>query len=242
MHTRLSIRWSLALLLALVLAEAARPAETGTVTGSIDRPGEVTAVQAIDRDSGKKYPGQIDARTGQFTITGLPLGATYDCILDAGPVRLEGVNLRVPRSDYEEEQPLSREDSETIEKIARSLNKFENEIDILRVTGNIQHAAAVLNKRRTTPFYESKPGEIIWRLELWHFTKPEDHWIKSPDELGVIHYRERLQKSVYEKKALTLDPALGGIELTAKQPRVDLGRMTLPSREPGIRLRGEKTK
>lgn len=99
MLTRLSIRWSLVLLPALVLSPGARAADTGTLTGSVDRPGEVTAVQAIDRESGKKYPGQVEARTGQFTITGLPVGATYDCILDAGPARLEGVCLRVPRSD-----------------------------------------------------------------------------------------------------------------------------------------------
>ena len=33
----------------------------------------------------------------------------------------------------------------------------------MTITGNIQHAAVILNKLRTKPFYESKPGEVIWR-------------------------------------------------------------------------------
>ena len=98
----------------------------------------------------------------------------------------------------------------------------------------------VLNKRRTTPFYESKPGEMIWRLEVWHFEKPEEHWLKSQDELGVVLYRERLQKAEFAKKSLTLDPALGGVRPDKKQPNVELGRVLLPSKEPGVRMRAEK--
>src|SRR5579872_1976889 len=106
MTARLSLWWSLALLLA---AAPSRGADTGTITGTVDKPAAVTAVTAIDRETDKKYPGKVDVKTGRFTITGLLLGKTYDCILDAGAVRLEGVNLKVPRSDYEEEQPLSKE-------------------------------------------------------------------------------------------------------------------------------------
>src|SRR6185437_6767706 len=221
---------------------SAHSAETGIIRGSVDKARDVTAVTAINRTNDKKYSGTIDAKTGAFIIKNLPLGMTYDCILDAGPVRLEGVNLKVPRSDYEEEQPLTKEDIETITKTARSLNKFENEIEVLTVSGNIQHAAVVLNKKRTTPFYESKPGEMIWRLELWHFEKPDETWIKVQEEFAIVFYRQRLPKSDFAKKALTLDPALGGIKLDAKQKNAELGAITLPSREPGIRLRAAKNK
>jgi hypothetical protein len=235
----------LRLSLAAILLAGALPvlgAETGTIRGKVAKADLVTAVTAIDRATDKKYPGKIDAKTGQFTLADLPLGATYDCILDAGPVRLEGVNLKVPRSDYEEEQPLTKEDIETIKKTALSLNKFENEIEVLTVAGNIQHAAVVLNKKRTTPFYESKPGEMIWRLELWRFEKPEETWIKVQDEFAIVFYRQRLPKTDFDKKALTLDSSLGGIKLDAKQKKVELGTVTLPSKEPGIRLRAEKNK
>jgi hypothetical protein len=221
---------------------AVRAAETGTIAGTIDKPARVTAVFAIDRDNdNKKYPGKVDAASGRFTIDSLPLDARYDCVIDlAGGGRLEGVNLKVPHSDYEKEQPLTREDVETITATAKSLNQFEDQVEVLTVTGNIQHAAVVLNKLRTKPFINSNPGEVIWRLELWHFARPEETWIKDQEELGIILYRERLQKKDFDRKSLTLDPALGGVRLTEKQPRADLGRVELPGAEPGVRLRPVK--
>jgi hypothetical protein len=221
--------------------QAARAAETGTITGTVDKADQVTAITAIDRDNdNKKHPGKIDAKTGRFTIEGLPLDAVYDVILDYGGARLEGVNLKVPHSDYEKEQPLSKEAIEEIKKVARLLNQFEDTIDIMTVTGNIQHAAVLLNKRRTKPFYGAQPGEMIWRLELWHFEKPDETWIKDQEELGVVFYRERIQKADYDKKVLTLDAALGGLKPTAKQPAIDLGPVQLPAKEAGIRLRPVK--
>jgi len=73
---------------------------------------------------------------------------------------------------------------------------------------------------------------------LWHFDKPEEHWIKSQEELGVIFYRERLQKRDFEKKSLTLDQKLGGVKLTAKEPAADLGRAPR-GRKPGRRTAGQ---
>ena len=214
---------------------------TGTINGTIDKPDTVKTVLAINRTNDKKYPGKLDAKTGQFTIDGLPLNTAYDCVIDFGKARWEGINLKVPRSDFEEEQPLPKGDIETIKTTARSLNKFEDQIEVMTVTGNIQHVAVLLNKLRTKPFYESKPGEVIWRLELWHFEKPDETWIKSQDELFLVLYRERLQKTVYDQKSLTLDPALGGLKPTTEQGKVDLGKMQLPGTEPGIRLRPVKT-
>lgn len=226
-------------LLGLLVVTLAGARETGTITGTLVDAKGVTAVAAVDRseDADKRYKGKVDPTTGRFTIPGLPLDATYDVVIDAGTTRLEGVNLKVPRSDFEEEMPLTRDDLTEITKICKLLNKFENEIDVLVIEGNCQHAAVLLNKRRTTAFYESKPGEMIWRLELWHFEKPEEKWLKSQELLGVIFYRERLQKSAFAKKALTLDAKLGGVKLTAKEPAADLGKVALPDGKPGIKLR-----
>jgi hypothetical protein len=226
-------------LLVLLVAVAARAAETGTITGTIVVPKGITAITAVNRadEVDKKYKGTLDAKTGKFVIEMLPLGAAYDVVIDVGMARLEGVNLKVPPSEFEEEQPLTTEDRAAITKVCKLLNKFENEIEIMTITGNCQHAAVLLNKKRTTPFYESKPGEMIWRLELWHFDKPEDDWIKSQEYLAILFYRERLQKTAFEKKSLTLDPALGGISLTAKAKTVNLGTVTLPEGKPGIKLR-----
>ena len=107
----------------------------------------------------------------------------------------------------------------------------------MTITGNVQHAAVLLNKLRTKPFYESKPGEVIWRLELWRFEKPEETWVKVQDDLFLVLYRERLHKADFDKKALALDPALGGLKVTEKEATIDLGKVTLPDKKPGIRLR-----
>jgi hypothetical protein len=227
----------------LAIAALAGPATAGTgvITGRVEKPATITAVSAINRDEpDKPYRGSIDTQTGVFTIKDLPLDCAYDVILDAGPTRLEGVNLKVPRSDYEEEQPLTREDVETLKKIALSLNKFENRVEVLAVAGNIQHAAVLMNKLRTEGFINSKPGEVIWRLEVQRFERPDDSWVKRQDELAVVHYRKRFQKTEFEKVALTLEPVLGGIEVTAKQPEVKLAPVAGPSPEPGVRLRQKK--
>src|SRR2546423_381064 len=136
MHPR---RSALALF-AVVIGLASARADTGTITGVVDRPAGVTGIVAIDRseETDKKYKGKIDPRTGRFTISGLPLKATYDVVIDMGAVRLEGVNLKVKPSDFEEEMPLTKEDIATITKISKDLNKFENEVDVMTVTGNCQ--------------------------------------------------------------------------------------------------------
>ena len=219
----------------LTLPLSAQP--TGSITGTVDPPGAVSAVTAVDRKSGKTFRGRCDATSGEFTIDGLSIGVDYDCIVDAGVVRLEGVNLKVPRSDYEVEQPLSAEDIETIKTKVRSMNKFEDVVGILAVEGNIQHAAVLLNNLRTRFFYASEPGEVVWRAELWHFERPEETWVKVQDELFVVLYRERIPRKVYDKKSITFDPRLGGLRLTAKRPKMDLGRVKLPAAVPGVRLR-----
>ncbi len=225
-----------AALLTLLFAAA----DTGTITATVDKPEQVTSVVAVNREDDKQYKGMVDAKTGKLTVTGLPLGSTFDLLIDQGTVRLEGVNLKVPRSDFEEEQPLAKEDVKTLKEKAKELNQFEDTIDVMTVTGNIQHAAVVLNKLRTKPFYESKPGEVIWRLEVWRFEKPDEAWIKVQDELFLVLYRQRLQKADFDKKTLTLDPALGGIKLTEKQTSIDLGKVALPGKEAGIKLRPVK--
>lgn len=214
-------------------------AHAATITGMINQPKAVTSVVAVDRQSNKRYPGKIDAATGKFTIEGLPGDAAYDCIIDFGKARLEGVNFKVPRSDYEEEQPLSDDDIATIKAKVLSMNKFEDKVEVLSIRGNIQHASILLNKLRTKPFYDSKPGQIVWRAELWHFERPEETWLKVQDEMFIVLYRERIQASEYEAKSITFDPALGGIALPDANATADVGKVVLPDAKPGVRLRGQ---
>jgi hypothetical protein len=217
-------------------------AAAGIIRGSVDQPSLMTAVTAINRENDKKYPGKVDPKSGQFIIENLPLSTTYDCLIDFGGAWLEGVNLKVPRSDYEEEQPLSKDDISALKASVASLNQFEDKVEVLAIDGNIQHAAVLVNKLRTRPFINSQPGEIVWRLELWRFEKPDETWIKVQDELFLVLYRERIQKTVFEKKSLTLDARLGGLQLTQDKKAVDLGMIRLPAKEAGIRFRTQEAR
>ena len=203
----------------------------------------LTAAFAIDRATDRKYPAVVDAESGKFAIEGLPDGAKVDCVLDFGPARLEGVDLIVPATDEDgnEADPIQPEDVEALKSTTKALNKFEDEVEILAVRGNSAHAVVLITKLRTTPFFGSKPGEVIWRPELWHFEKPDETWVKVQDELFLVLYRERLMRADYDKKAITFDPALGGIAVDAKTP-ADLGRIEPPQATPGVRFRAPKTK
>ncbi|MDA1054286.1 MAG: hypothetical protein O3C40_27895 [Planctomycetota bacterium] len=223
-----------------VLDARAADKTSGSIEGLIES-AKVTSIVAVNRASGERIPGKIGTPIGKFGITGLPLDATYDLIIDFAGSRLEGINLKVPRSDYVEEQPLSEEDIETIRDKAMRMNKFEDVVEIRTVQGNIQHAAVLLNKLRTRPFFASQPGEVIWRAELWHFERPEETWVKVQEELAIVLYRERIQSSAYTAKSHTFDQALGGIELTSEQPTIDLGLIKPPITKPGIHFRATNT-
>ena len=236
----------------IVYADDAAPVVkpvVGTISGKLDKPDQVLKIFAIDRtqlDRNLEKAARIIVEEGKVSPDGtfsIPVqsGKRYDVIVDyRDGSRLEGVNLNVKRSDFiEEDPPLSKLQAEKIRKIIALLNKFENEIEVMSLTGNAQHAVALLNKRRTTPFINSIPGEIIWRLEVWRFEKPEDgdYWLKDPEELFVIYYRERLPRAKYDAKMIMLDAKLGGLSVSEKSPKVDLGPIAMPEAKTGIRLR-----
>lgn len=237
--------WPVLIVLITMLPASAAP--KGTIRGTVEDPKSVKSIRLVNRKTKKSYAAKFNQQNGRFEAAGLPIKATFDCIVDYKFGRLEGVNFKVKRSDYEEEQPLSKEDRKIIRRKVLGLNKFTDQVKILAIKGNIQHAAILIHKLRTKPFFDSKPGEVIWRAELWHFQRPEETWLKDLDELWIVLYRERIQRAVFDKKSVTFDPKLGGISITAKRPTHDLGTIKTPSRKRGVRLRpapsvGKKTK
>lgn len=216
-----------------------RHGSEGAITGRLGEGADANAVAAIDRRAQQRYTGILE-RDGTFRVTGLRVGACYDLAVDYQQARLEGVDLRVPPSDYEQEQPLTDEDRQELRERMQRLNRFEDVLEFLAIEGNVQHAAVLVNKLRTRPFFGSKPGEVIWRAEIWHFTRPEDHWVKTSDELFVVLYRKRFSRQDYDQQTITFDPRLGGLCLTAEMPVIDLGTIVLPAPRPGIRLATEQ--
>lgn len=214
-------------------------AATGMVMGRLTGEDVVIGITASCRADGQRYVGVVDSARRRFEITGLPLDRDLDCIVDYRGARLEGVNFKVPRSDYQDEQPLSAADAQFIRERVLKMNVFEDQVAVLAVDGNIQQAVVLVNKVRTKPFVNSKPGEIIWRVELWHYERPEEDWVRAQEDFHML-YRERIPRAEFEKKSVTFDPALGGVRLTAEHPTVDLGEITPPTTEPGIRYRDER--
>ena len=216
-------------------------AETGTIFGLIEKPETVKNVCAIQRDDKPKtYPGKFDPKSGEFSIPNLPLEQEVDLVIDFGNGRLEGVGVKVKKTDFVDgDPPLIKADEAKLKEITKMLSKFEDVHEFLAVNGNAQHAAVVVNKLRTMPFYESKPGEIIWRLEVWFYEREEldDPWVKEQDTLFIVLYRERMQRTAYDKRSVTLDAKLGGLKLTATETKLDVGKVLLPEDKPGIRFR-----
>ena len=236
--------------LMLLVAVDARAGEVGIVSGTFEKPGTIKSVAAIDRawrDEAinkpmppRPIPVKFDAKSGEFAFE-LPADKVVDLIVDyQNGTRLEGVNLKYKRSDFvEEDPPITTGDVEKLKVLTKNYSKFENEHEIIAVAGNAQYACVLVNRLKTTPFYEQKPGEIIWRLELLHFEKPEDaeYWVKDQDRVFTLYYRERLQQKAYAAKSITLDPKLGGIVVTKDRPKLAIGVVTAPDEKPGIKLR-----
>ncbi|HUY36545.1 MAG TPA: hypothetical protein VMV69_27665 [Pirellulales bacterium] len=222
----------------LLLAALTTPAsaQTGTIKGTLDPCDAAATLAVVDRATGKKYAAQLDEASGQFEVADLPLAGAFDILIEAGASRVEGIDLSVPRSDYEEEQPLSEDDARSIKRKVAALNQFEDTVEVLAVEGNIQHAAVLVNKLRTKPFYGSKPGEIVWRVELWHFERPDETWVKARDELFLTLHRERLAHAAYKRNSVTFAPRLGGIRLSTDSPTADVGTIQLPPAESGVRV------
>ena len=232
-------RWMLFVILFGLLPVQINASEKaiGSIRGIVKQAEDIVSVKAVNRQSGKQFVGIVDVKAQKITVPALPIEAAYDVLIETKEQLLEGINLTVPRSEYEEEQSLAEEDVKTIREKVLGLNQFEDVVEILTIEGNIQHAAILLNKVRTKPFVNSLPGEVVWRAELWHFQRPEETWLKATEELFIVLHRERLQGDAFEKKSVTFDPALGGITLTEDEPKRDLGRIELPAVKPGVRLR-----
>ena len=220
----------------------AADAATGALRGVLAPASNVTAVAAIARVNDAVWPGVYDAASGRFEVAGLPLGTSLDLrVTYAAGARLEGVNLRPTLSGntaLEDDEPLPDTERDDVCKRIRRMIVFEDIVDIVAATGASRHVCAMVERIRNRPFYASKPDELIWRLEVWRFEKPEDTetWTRVGDAEGVL-YRARMSRAALHAMRLTFDPRLGGLCPTAAAPVRELGTVRLPEVTPGVWLR-----
>ncbi len=84
------------LVLAAALATGA-DAPAGEIAGVLKFPERARSVAALDRETKKSYPAELDAKTGEYRVRNLPAG-TYDLVLETAAGRVEGVDLKPPES------------------------------------------------------------------------------------------------------------------------------------------------
>ena len=217
-------------------------ANTGAFRGVLAPASNITAVAAVARSNDAVWPGVYDAASGRFEIAGLPLGASLDLrVTCAGGVRLEGVNLRPTLAGddaLENDEPLPDAEREDVCRRIRRMIVFENIVDVVAAVGTSRHVCAMVQRIRSSPFYASKPDELIWRLEVWRFEKPEqtETWTRCGDAEGVL-YRMRMSRTALHAMRLIFDPRLGGLSATEAMPARELGMVNLPVVGPGVWLR-----
>ncbi|NNM85215.1 MAG: hypothetical protein HKL96_05600 [Phycisphaerales bacterium] len=200
-----------------------RAAKTVTLTGVIHSPSAIGKIEAVNRvradvqavSRGKAgpwvFPGSWDSATARFTIPNVPVGHHYDLIVWNKQARWEGVNMEYyrPFTPYGHWTAADRDWLDTfIEKVRR----FTNYKRPLWVAADHRHATAVIMQLRTTHFYSSKGGELIFRVAVWYFQRFYGGWQKI-DNMGIVITRWRGPGDQIPNPWQYL-PAIGGIKIS----------------------------
>ena len=233
-------------LVTLALSAAAAHAQTGSIRATVDTEATITGVQIVRTlytavgVEHTAHAATIDEH-GLVTATDLPLGGRYALKFATDTGTVQGWDATVPESDYVEEWPLEAESVAIIhEKIGGKFGgSYDDQVILLDLQGNIQHAAALTTQLRRRGFVTGAgrvDNEWTWRVQRyeWHYPD-EDTWV--PDQ-RVPYYalvRRRLAPEDYKAVSVTYARHLGGIELTEDRPNVDLGTVIVPVPQPGIR-------
>ena len=210
-------------LLVLLQAHALPSADLtrdGVIIGRIEPSDMVQSIAAVDRDSKQTVSGQIDRRNGAFRIAGLVVGTRYDLILETTLGRIEGVDMTVAPANSgtatsrPATKPSSRAFSDSdrgaIEQLVAGPERFADEVRILLLNGVGDRAAALVEKLRTRRFHHGKPGEVIWRVELWYFAFWYGGWARQPHAERVL-YRQRMPRSQLDATTWVFTDRLGGV-------------------------------
>ncbi|MFQ6048332.1 MAG: hypothetical protein ACE5K7_03095 [Phycisphaerae bacterium] len=195
----------------------------------------VLSVAAIDRGAGKTIAARWDPATGRFELTGLTVGRRYDLLVQTRTGRIEGVDLQAhpdlptPASSSRPalDGQLSDRDRRAIERLILTRQRFADQVRILALRGDSRHATALVEKLRTHPFHDSKPGQLIWRVELWHLAWRYGGWMLLPDRRVIV--RRRLTRQQFQRLNCLFSPRLGGIVARPPEACRPL-HLTLPQR------------
>lgn len=242
-----SIGWLVVVLVAA--AGTARAGATGSITltlapmqdrrvvkaVAIDRsPQILTTSKGVKRDIGmgsRTYPGAV--AKGVIRFAHLPLTGRYDLKLtfDNGAV-LAGWDATVPPSAYVGDPPLRPVDRAAIEKKLANdqFTAFSDEVRVLDITGNADHASVLVMKLRKRPTVGGPKGAKPWifRIERWAWYTGDGPtwtpWFKRP---FYALTRERIRPQAFRSLRLGYVRSLGGIALARQKPAVRIGPVTI---------------
>jgi hypothetical protein len=185
-----------------------RAPAAGTISGTIAPAKQVDRLQAVSRVTKQGYfPATFDKATGKFLFKDIPGDATYDlCITTADGRTFEGIDLEMPDArlarlaDQRRKQlhmpapPAHAFSADDANGILEYIAKTEDFMDIRRalyLQGHGDHATALVELLRTKEYYAAKPGELIWRVELWYFQFSHGQWERIAETERVLR-RERI--------------------------------------------------
>lgn len=177
------------------------PPKTGSVTGTLSPAGIIKELRAVSRVTGDNFlPDQFDKATGRFTFDNLPGDARYDLIISLADGRgIEGIDLDFVDSRLlrlaeqrrrqlglpaEPPRPFTAADAQEILKFVTDLKDFMDIRRVLYVAGQDRRATVLVELMRARDFHAAKPGEVIWRVELWYFQYYSGGWHACPTRNG----------------------------------------------------------
>jgi hypothetical protein len=198
--------------------------KVGDVTGALAPAGLIRELTAVSRVTRQTYPPDaFDPATGRFTFRNLPGDARYDLAVTlTDGRRIEGIDLdfvdqrllrlaerrRIelglppqPRRDF------TAADAQAIVTFVADLKDFMDTHRVLYVAGQGPRATALVELIRTQAFHAARPGEILWRMELWYFQFASGAWQRVADQERVLR-RERLPLEEWRKIDVTYYPTL----------------------------------
>ncbi len=154
-----------------------------------------------------------------FEFAGLAPG-TYNIEIRAGSLDVIGVDLR-PRDAEGRPVEVSRV-APAVEKTIREF--FEHTKDFFDrrrmpiVMGAGDTAMALIENIRSgdTTTYGKAGGKVLFRLDLWEFTKSFGSWRKTK---STVFVRRFLAADEFEATKFVYTTALGGIDLTSGEVR-----------------------
>lgn len=197
--------------------------QAGEIRGQWSPAAAVKSVLAIERLKNtmtevrrQEYPGQFDAKTGQFVIPGLKDGI-YDLALVTEAGTIEGVNLVV---DGDASKELSETDRGQLNSIIDKMDEFMNRKKKLFVRGNGRYAKALMDLCRDRAHHMG--DDLIWRVEIWQFENLYGAWqLRGQGLKGrTVLHRVKAPRAAIESRLFLFEPCLGGIRVAGEEPVV----------------------